>query len=60
MTSLNIGPVTSDKQQLRTLFVTDCPKCGAKKDKRVEGGSFGGHTAIYCGACGHEFQETNR
>jgi hypothetical protein len=61
MTSLNIGHVASDKQQLRELFNTDCPSCGAKKDKRIERDGFGPPTGRQlCGACGYEFAKERK
>ena len=57
MTSLNIGHVAPDRPR---IVRTDgkCPQCGAAKETRMDGGSFGSAAKrILCGMCGYEFKE---
>lgn len=35
----------------------NCPSCGAKPERRVMSGSFGGRQVPICRDCGHEYCE---
>jgi len=37
---------------------SDCPRCGAPKEKRVDAHAFGPkRETVLCGVCGHEWPE---
>jgi len=38
--------------------MSNCPKCGAGKDKQLTHEGFGGRTVILCKACGAERSST--
>ncbi len=57
MNTLNIGSVLPDKPRI-VRADGKCPQCGAGKDTRMDGGSFGSTVKrILCGMCGYEFKE---